>query len=264
MLCDMAYKNGEAVPVGAGGAVQRCDMTFPLSARGFDDSNVTFAAWQYPLPEDDAAMGLGQKTGELAFLTILRNPLDQALSHFKHVQRIYPGLFSEFGSFVDYGWCALEAQCSGQDPAVCRQYVAASHRNIYGAQLDRQLPFAVFEDNRQIRWLLGKTGAQLSQNDLARAQQRLSLFDEVFVLEDFHTRGKERMQAYGWRNFDDHADQERGWTTVRSNATKELPASVVDKLADLQKWDMSLYHFAKNHLSKKASAIGPTNSESLH
>merc|ERR1719313_991096 len=36
MLCDMAYKNGEAVPVGAAGAVQRCDMPFPLSAKGFD------------------------------------------------------------------------------------------------------------------------------------------------------------------------------------------------------------------------------------
>lgn len=252
MLCDMAYKNGEAVPVGASGAVQRCDMSFPLSSKDFDKFNVTFGAWQYPLPEDDAAIGLGSKNNELVFLSMLRNPLDQALSHFKHVQRIYPGLFSGFGSFVDYGWCYLNAECSSKDPAPCEQYVSSSHRNEYGAQLYTQLPFAVFEDNRQMRWLLGQTRAKLSEGDLIRAQQRLSLFDEVFILEDFHSFGKQRMKKYGWSTFDDQADKERGWTTVRSNATRELPDSLVSKLAELQQWDLKLYNFAKSKLSKKS------------
>lgn len=251
MLCDMAFKNGEAVPVGAAGAVQRCDMPFPLSAKGFDKFNVTFAAWQYPLPLDDAAMGLGQKSGELAFLTILRNPLDQALSHYKHIQRIYPGVFADFESFVDYGWCALDAECGDKDPSPCAMYVSPSHRSTY-FQLYKQLPFAVFEDNRQMRWLLGQTRAQLTESDFARAQQRLSLFDDVFILEDFHRLGKERMKTYGWKNFDDHADQERGWTTVRSNATKELSASVVAKLTQLQTWDLKLYHFAQSELLQRA------------
>ena len=50
------------------------------------------------------------------------------------------------------------------------------------------LPFAVFEDNRQMRWLLGQTTAQLSEDDLAKAQQRLSLFDDAALEKKFCAR----------------------------------------------------------------------------
>lgn len=270
MLCNMAYNNGEAIPLGT--VVDhklthleqpgRCDMTFPLldGASGFSSAGISFGSWQGSLPDKagDVTLGLGQWNSTLAFITMLRNPLDQALSHYKHVQEDFEGLFPNFEAFVDYGICTVKAKGKMQDMNACQAFVSTS-RWVGRKHKYQSLEFAVFQENQQLRWLEPRgVESEIVKADLDAAKRRLELFDEVFILEEFHRTDRFRMKAYGWANLDDRADVENGFAHHHANATKELSAATIAKLARIQRWDLELYEharaLAKRQRDRRASA----------
>lgn len=283
-LCDMARRNNERVPNGADSVSpsDRCDLApDQLSLAGFQRANESFGAWQYPLPRN--LPGLGDPESELAFLTLMRNPLDQALSHYRHVRDYYgpPELFPSFEAFLDFGLCAargLEGVREEEDREGKVEEVEANYapprrpdtgenkakecaafftpEALKGkaggvSQVFWELPFAVWRDNQQLRWLLptgdgsvedlAGAGRKLSAEDLERGKSRLGLFDQVMILEDFDRTERFRLSRYGWINF-----EEDGAPRRRSNATGELAPRVLLKLQKLQRWDLELYSFAQS------------------
>jgi hypothetical protein len=241
----MAIRNGEAVPSAEDDEANRCNLgASPLRLSHYPMSNrFTFAAWQQPLPKK-APIG----NARVATITILRNPLDQALSHFRHTESV-AGLWSGFEDFLDFGVCL--AQYSGAPPGDlndwCEPYKGSD-------------PFSYFEDNMQTRWLLGDGGdtsrSKLDEAALQNAKKRLESFDEVMILEEFHKRDAFRMAKYGWQDLDDGLSTNRTvGTNVHSNASKFLEADqkLLAKLKSIQKFDLELYAHASKLAAKQAA-----------
>lgn len=243
-FCAMAMRNGESVPNADDDEANRCNLgASPLRLSRYPTSkHFTFAAWQQPLPKQ-APIGNSQ----VALVTILRNPLDQALSHFRHSESV-AGLWSGFEDFLDFGVCL--AQYSG---------APAGDLNDWCEPYKGMDPFSYFEDNMQTRWLLGDGGdvsrRKLDPSGLAEAKKRLESFDEVMILEEFHKRDAFRMAKYGWQDLDDGLTTNRtAGTNVHSNAAKFLAKnhSLFAKLKSIQKFDLDLYGYASKLAAKQA------------
>lgn len=274
-LCNMAVRNGERVPNGENpNPSVRCDLGYALAPGGYGASNLmrsandTFGAWQQPLPEEENLKELGDPKGEVAFLTILRNPLDQALSHYKHVNATFPRLFRNFSAFLGYGICARKAESGGrgavgagagggsynrEELGLCAQrFFSKDPVTDFPAWTRDYLGFIVFQDNQQLRWLLGGsfvTGhPELTKADLASARRRLRRFDDVLILEELHSRDRFSLAKYGWRDLNDVPPV---GTRSRSNAThflgKEEP-SALPFLREAQRWDLELYEYGRKTL----------------
>lgn len=243
-FCAMAMRNGESVPNAEDDEANRCNLG--ASPRVFShyssSKRFTFAAWQQPLPKD---VPLGSM--KVAVITILRNPLDQALSHFRHTESV-AGLWSGFEDFLDFGVCL--AQFSGASPGDlndwCQPYKGMD-------------PFSYFEDNMQTRWLLGDGGdisrRKLGTASLAEAKKRLDSFDDVMILEQFHKRDAFRMAKYGWQDLDDGLmSNKTAGTNVHSNAAKFLASDqkLLAKLKSIQNFDLELYAYACKLAAKQA------------
>lgn len=243
-FCAMAMRNHESVPNSDDDEANRCNLgasslrlsRYPSSTR------FTFAAWQQPLPVQAPI-----RNAKVAVVTILRNPLDQALSHFRHTESV-AGLWTGFEDFLDFGVCL--AQFSGAPPGDlnnwCEPYKGMD-------------PFSYFEDNMQTRWLLGDGGdfsrRKLDSSSLAEAKSRLDSFDDVMILEEFHRRDAFRMAKYGWQDLDDGLTSNRtAGTNVHSNAIKFLASDpkLLAKLKSIQKFDLELYAYACKLAAKQA------------
>jgi hypothetical protein len=248
-FCTMAIKNGETVPSADDQPANRCDLYInPEVLKAFPRStHYSFAEYQHALPVD-APLG----NSKVAFLTILRDPLNQALSWFRHVE-IRTSRYNSLEDFLDFGegWKKWRTETfnNGQPPPKYNHCVAHS--------------FECFQDNLQIRWLLGDKEFEhgkplrLSHSWLKRAKDRLDRFDEVFVLEDFHDRDAYRMAKYGWHDLDDGLSS--GNTTgsqFHSNARQFLKSMprLLAKLKELQKWDVILYQYGSELAAKQATA----------
>lgn len=257
MLCNMAWRNGEAVPLGGPLMLDRCDLPIPLRVGSFEPAGLSFAEWQLPLTAKDSEIGLGNPNGDLSFITILRNPLDQALAHYKHVEEDFKGLFHNFTSFIEYGECLRRVD--GPKASSCTQFLSPEQKWAHAARLHDKRYFAVFQNNQQLRWLEPQLSdsreLEINADRLAAAVRRLELFDEIFILEEFHSIGRFRMQHYGWNDLDDEADMERGWHRHRSNASAELPAPVLAKLSEVQQWDLQLYEHARKIAKTRQTAL---------
>jgi hypothetical protein len=244
-LCDMAIRNGEAVPnPKLPNPSSRCDILAPgyrtPSEGTLLKANYTFATWQAPLTP-------GAFTGvrrEFALFTILRNPLDQALSHFHHAQADFR-LFANFSAFLDFGLCVASHNVSFQSLNGCElnlQQKSLTPPDIH--------PFAIFRDNQQLRWLeptdvgMSVQGRpHLTSSDLEAAKARLDLFDEVIILEELHRRDRWRFAKYGWKDLDDERGANLHWEIAfhgrlhvasgRSNATAQLSPAVVSRLKEV-------------------------------
>lgn len=256
-LCDMAIRNGEAVPnPKLPNPSSRCDVLAPgyetPSEGTLLKANYTFVAWQAPLTPG-AFAGVRR---EFALVTILRNPLDQALSHFHHAQRDFR-LYANFSAFVDFGLCVASHNVSYETLNGCEHHLLQKSLrppDIY--------PFAIFRDNQQLRWLeptdvgMGVQGRpHLNAEDLTRAKARLELFDEVFILEEFHSRERWRFAKYGWHDFDDVRGANLQWGAIfheRSNATAQLSPQVLGRLQEVQKWDQELYRHGQRKAQHQA------------
>lgn len=251
-FCAMAMRNGEIVPSADDDEANRCNLgASPLRLSRYPmSSRFTFAAWQEPLPIQ-APVG----NARVATVTILRNPLDQALSHFRHTESV-AGLWAGFEDFLDFGVCL--AQFSGSPPGDLNDWCEPAKGSD---------PFSYFEDNMQTRWLLGDGGditrRKLDEAALQEAKKRLDLFDEVMILEEFHKRDAFRMAKYGWQDLDDGLTTNRtAGTNVHSNAAKFLASDpkLLAKLKSIQKFDLELYAYASKFAARQAAANSPARS----
>lgn len=256
-LCDMAIRNGEAVPnPKLPNPSSRCDVLAPgyrtPSEVTLLEANYTFAAWQAPLAP-------GAFTGvkrEFALVTILRNPLDQALSHFHHAQRDFK-LFADFSAFLNFGMCVATHNVSFQSLNGCEQNLV--QKSLTPPDIH---PFAIFRDNQQLRWLeptdvgMAVQGRpHLSSEDLKAGKKRLDLFDEVIILEEFHRRERWRFAKYGWQDLNDERGANLHWEVAlhgRSNATAQLSPEILSRLREIQTWDQELYRHGQDVARRQA------------
>lgn len=262
-LCEMAIRNGEAAPGALGWSPSdRCGAA-ALRPVDLVKANYSFVSWQYPLPPGPP---VGDAGSPFTSVVVLRNPLDQALSHFRHAQADY-GLWNTFHDFLDYGLCVASRAQEG-DLSQCRQWLTVSARSRPQQEFESLQSFALWQDNQQTRWLAPGlqtwTGARpiLAAADLGAAKARLAEFDEVLVLEELEARDRFRFAKYGWRNTetDGVVDVHRvgpWWTPhVRSNATAMLAKQpqVLARLQQLQKWDLLLYEYGCELARRQAAA----------
>lgn len=260
-LCDMAIRNGEAVPnPKLPNPSSRCEVLAPAyqtpSEATLLEANFTFAAWQAPLIPGRGAFA-GAK-GEFAFVTILRNPLDQALSHFHHAQSDFR-LYANFTAFLDFGLCVASHNVSFKTLNGCEEHLL--EKSLRPADIH---PFAIFRDNQQLRWLeptdvgMAVQGRpHLGSGDLRRAKTRLDLFDEVVILEEFHSRDRWRFAKYGWQDLDDARSASLQWDHIhqqhrRSNATAQLSPEILSRLQEVQRWDQQLYRHGQEVARRQA------------
>lgn len=249
-LCSMAVRNGESVPDDdPTNPSARCELD-SLDAHELITGNYSFASLQAPLPSNLTAQTLPP---EVSLVTVLRNPLNQALSHYRHAQEDY-GLWSNFSEFLDYGLC-VSAQKNHGRLETCQAHL----RTLSFKALDS---FALFRDNQQVRWLeptqqtteldpfaLGVGDRPvLSNEDLQAAKARLDMYDEVLILEDLHKRDRFHMQRYGWTILNDYSSANEHeplkiWQPADAEADlKEQPA-VLARLREIQRWDLELYRY---------------------
>lgn len=263
-ICDMAVRNGEVAPKAYDlNPAVRCDATDEQRLFNAPQSNHSFVSWQQPLPKVN--FGWFAPSGPLAgfkMVTLLRNPLDQALSHFFHAQRIYelPTMepnhtLDSFVSFIELGVCAGRQNDTQQASRECAKYMTKEWRDFHH--------FRVFRDNQQMRWILGADThngvgrPMLGAEDLAAAKARLDNFDDVMILEMMHVRDRSRFAKFGWQDLNDlqSANVHRAETNSKSvSATDRLRSAtrVLALLRDIQCWDMKFYSYGSNIAARQA------------
>jgi len=282
-LCSEALRNGEATPNGlAKNPSERCGAS-SFNPEEWLVANYSFVAWQAPLPPGPP---VGSARSQFASVVVLRNPLDQAVSHFRHAQLDY-GLWGSFGDFIEYGLCVgarAEAKVDEKDILTgCGQWLAkeagaGKTPGFHGPPGPRPpltflQPFTLFRDNQQTRWLAPGVELSLSVGsrpslgpaDLAAAKARLAEFDEVLILEEFDKRDRFRLLKYGWSDLrggeavgaDVHQiGQGKPLRHARSNATYMLASqsATLAKLRKIQSFDLELYEHARNLARQQAKA----------
>lgn len=267
-LCDMALRNGELPPhPDSANRYAGCNL---WSVEQLLAANYSFSQWQFPLPMQ---VNIGSLPAQFATLTILRNPLNQALSHFKNVQQSLiqqnvPGVWSNFSSFVEFGLCFGKADraMNPQSAAdLCKRYLL---RQVDWGSMNSG-NFGIFEDNQQLRWLapiwLKSPRTQWPQLDAKYvdvAKARLEKFDQVLILEELHRRDRFRLAKFGWKDLDDErgaGSHNKGSVPWRpSDAAmylKDSPASL-SHLCEIQRWDIDLYEHAVGIAWKQAAREG--------
>lgn len=263
-LCDMAVRNGELTPhPDFANRYAGCDL---WTVQQLLAVNYSFAQWQFPLPMQ---VNLVKLPAEIAALTILRNPLNQALSHFKHASSVLPALWSNLSSFIDFGLCFGNANRTLSPQAAvdtCQRFLL---RPLPWSSLSSD-HFGLFEDNQQLRWIapiwldsVNTNWPQLNAKYLDAAKTRLKEFDQVLILEELHIRDRFRLAKYGWRDLDDERaanlhSNKPGTSWQPSDAAvylKKSPA-VLKRLCKVQQWDIALYEYAVGIAQRQAANEG--------
>jgi hypothetical protein len=104
-ICAMALRNGEVVPNPNVPELRGRCVAQTLAEPDLIEANYSFVMWPNPIPSHST---LGQVVSQFAWVTILRNPVDQAVSQYMHLQHL--SLWANFSAFVEYGLCA---RCQG-------------------------------------------------------------------------------------------------------------------------------------------------------
>eukprot|EP00747_Dinoflagellata_sp_TGD_P117722 gnl/TRDRNA2_/TRDRNA2_172667_c0_seq14.p1 gnl/TRDRNA2_/TRDRNA2_172667_c0~~gnl/TRDRNA2_/TRDRNA2_172667_c0_seq14.p1 ORF type:complete len:683 (-),score=91.85 gnl/TRDRNA2_/TRDRNA2_172667_c0_seq14:52-2100(-) len=275
-LCGMAERNFEVLPnPGAQNQARRCALEDadgrPLwpgvvgSSSDSSSSLATFTLWPWPLPTDalqERSSGVMEtnRSRDMAFVALIRNPLEQAVSHYRHVQALFDGVFSSFTEFVAYGHClrALPpeiATAAAAKVAAAKADCAASAAPRSPKLRDHLGQFYVaFQDNQQLRWLLGGADAAravLRAKDLEIAKAKLDRCDMVMLLEELHRRDRHRLAAFLWKDLDDRPP------TAGSPAATVLAAAELAALRTTQQWDLELYAYAAEVAARQALATAP-------
>lgn len=257
-ICDMALRNGEAVPNNdPTNPSSRCELD-SLNLQDLIAGNYSFASIQSPMPANVTTKTL---PAEISLVTVLRNPLDQVLSHYKHAQEDY-GLWSNFSAFIEYGLC-VSAEIKKGGLKKCQAHL----RMMSFKALDA---FALFRDNQQLRWLLPTQATTaldpfamgvgdrptLNEDDLQAAKARLNLYDEILILEDFHKEDRFRMQRYGWTELNDYAGANlheplKIWRPANAEVDLKEHPGVLDRLREIQHWDLQLYHYGQELVHRR-------------
>lgn len=263
-LCDMALRNGELTPhPDFANRYAGCDL---WTVEQLYALNYSFAQWQNPLPMQ---LNIGGLPSEIATLTILRNPLNQALSHFNHVQMVLPGAWSNLSSFVEFGICYGGANRTLGPQAAFDQCQRFLLRPLTWSSLssDPSL-FCLFEDNQQLRWTtpvwldaVTTNWPQLNAKYVNVAKERLEKFDQVLILEQMHNRDRFRLAKYGWKDLDDerganlHSDKQSWQPSDAGLHLKNSPAAL-KRLCQVQQWDIALYDEAIRIAERQAAREG--------
>lgn len=154
---------------------------------------------------------------KIAYITILRNPLDRILSDFKHRRKAgdYPEdmLFHEF--------------------------------------IDSEIfPSLRWTNNFLIRTFIKDSSKKIiDERDLKLAKERLSQFNHVFFVESFQ-EDIIVMKQFGWIMLD--TDKYRSGSRANSNAVQELQNSdgTLNKLVERNKLDLEFYEYARSARQK--------------
>lgn len=251
-LCAMAVSNGESVPNDdPSNPSSRCELD-SLDLQELVAGNYSFASLQSPMPANITAQTI---PAQVSLVTVLRNPLNQALSHYRHAQEDY-GLWSNFSAFMEYGLC-VSAEMNRGGLETCQAHL----RMVSFKALDA---FAVFRDNQQLRWLLPTQAATaidpfalsvgdrplLNEKDLQAAKTRLELYDEILILEDLHQRDRFEMQRYGWTKLNDYSGANlheplKIWRPAKAEVELKDQPAVLDRLREVQQWDLELYRYGR-------------------
>jgi hypothetical protein len=263
----MAVRNGESVPNNdPTNPSNRCELD-SLDLQDLAMGNYSFASLQGPIPSNVTVKTV---PSEVVLVTILRNPLNQALSHYRHAQEVY-GLWSNFSAFLEYGVCVSAAKKQGR-LETCQAHL----RTMSFKALDS---FALFHDNQQLRWLkptqesteldpfaLGVGDRPvLGNEDLQGAKARLDLYDEVFILEDFHKRDRFHMKRYGWTELNDYSSANEHeplkiWQPADAEADLKDQPGVLQRLREIQQWDLELYRYGRE-LARRRDKLWNSNHE---
>ncbi|KAI3429348.1 hypothetical protein D9Q98_005443 [Chlorella vulgaris] len=175
---------------------------------------LTFVASEGPLPD---AVPLD---APLAWVTMLRHPLDRLLS--------------------SYRWWQFMMQAMPSAPAECRAYSAPAN-----ATLEQWLK--VVPDNWMTRELVGRSALYqqrpVTDADLLLAQQRLHYFAAVLLLEEPASSMALIRQLFGWQHTD--WDGARAGSRHSSNATSELDRQGLQLLEHRNQFDLRLYRYAQ-------------------
>lgn len=261
-LCDMALRNGELTPhPDFANRFAGCDL---WTVEQLLAVNYSFAQWQFPLP---VQLNFASLPPEIATMTILRNPLNQALSHFNHARLVLSGLWSNLSSFVEFGSCFGSSNYTlSPQSAVdkCHRFLL---RPLSWASLSSD-HFGVFEDNQQLRWTaplwldaVTTKWPRLHEKYLDVAKTRLSQFHQVLILEQMHSRDRFRLARYGWKDLDDvrganlHSNKQRWQPSDAGVYLKDSPAAL-SRLCQIQQWDIALYDHAISLAERQANKEG--------
>eukprot|EP00746_Dinoflagellata_sp_MGD_P137193 gnl/MRDRNA2_/MRDRNA2_71018_c0_seq1.p1 gnl/MRDRNA2_/MRDRNA2_71018_c0~~gnl/MRDRNA2_/MRDRNA2_71018_c0_seq1.p1 ORF type:complete len:336 (-),score=58.47 gnl/MRDRNA2_/MRDRNA2_71018_c0_seq1:11-1018(-) len=250
-LCQMAINNAEVIPNHSANPCDQCDISSLT-----EENKITFAQIQHPISEQWLSEFSDPKLG---ISVMLRNPLDQTLSHYHHaVNDADPGHMTLL-EWMHFGICR---QREGQDlHPNCLQNLRSSleERGMTQMMIDSQMQkvsecahyFFFFEDNIQTRWISGVTEGTvfnsgtsdlIDENALNKAKQNLAKYTKIFILEEFDNRDKARLASQlGWSNL---ANGNQG-TCRHSAAEKELESDILDEMKVFLKQDLSLYEYAR-------------------
>lgn len=200
-------------------------------------------------------------------MTVIRNPLNQALSHFHHAQRVL-GAWANFSAFLEFGLCVGSTPTSGDPLDECRSHLT---KPLKWSDMSSDL-FAIFRDNIQLRWLDPvwleqpvTKWPQLSGKYLENAKARLKEFDQVLVLEEMHSRDRWRLAKYGWSDLNDeyaaNLHNPPGTPWKPSDAVEYLKdqPSVLARLREIQRWDIAFYQYGVSIARHQAVRDGVTN-----
>jgi len=266
-LCAIAVRNGESVPNNdPTDPSSRCEVD-SLDVHQLIAGNYSFASLQGPLPSNITTQTLPP---EMSLVTVLRNPLNQALSHYRHAQEAY-GLWSNFSAFLEYGLC-VSARI--KQPEGHLETCQAHLRIMSFKALEA---FALFRDNQQLRWLkptqvttaldpfaMGVGDRPILNNeDLQAAKARLDLYDEVLILEDLHKRDRFRMQRYGWTKLNDYSSANEHepykiWRPADAEVDLKDDPTVLNRLREIQHWDLELYHYGCELARRRSQVREPS------
>jgi len=257
----MAVRNGESVPNNdPSDPSSRCEVD-SLDLQDVIAGNYSFASLQGPMPGNVTRQTLPP---EMSLVTVMRNPLNQALSHYRHAQEVY-GLWSNFSAFVEYGLC-VSLQIKHGNLETCQAHLLTMSFKALEA-------FALFRDNQQLRWLKPTQATTaldpfamgvgdrpiLSSEDLQSAKTRLEMYDEILILEDLHQRDRFQMQHYGWTDLNDYSsanDHEplKIWQPANAEVYFKEHPTVLARLREIQRWDLELYRYGRE-LARQRSQL---------
>lgn len=278
-VCNMATRNGAHAPrANAYNPSIRCDAATVEELLATPMDKYSYVSWQKPLPWKNLSHFVaGGPLSQFATVTILRNPLDQALSHFSHARNIYASptkpirTADSLRAFLDLGMCAglQEGMRDDEQVACCSQKkkIEGLCKRYFTEEFSDLHPFRIFRDNQQLRWLLqgadswhGLERRRLDASDLEAGKKLLDQFDDVMILEEMHNRDRLRFAKYGWKDLDDkqganvhRADRKR--TAHNSSVYLKDAPRLLSRLREIQHWDLELYKYAQSIARRQATLV---------